>query len=70
MVGTHTDLEIQYYNSRGDAISINLGANWRIDVSDRLIEELHQLFGVPNVRLIYDPERLQTLAHKRQDRVA
>ena len=70
MVGTHTDLEIQYFNTRGDAISMNLGTEWRIDVSDKLIEELHRLFGVPNVHLNYDPNRLQAPVQKRQDRAA
>ena len=70
MVGTHTDLEIQYFNSRGDAISMILGTEWRIDVSDKLIEELHRLFGVPNVHLNYDPNRLHAPVQKQQDRAA
>jgi DNA polymerase-3 subunit alpha len=70
MVGTHTDLEIKYFNSRGDAILMNLGAEWKIDVSDKLVEELHRLFGVPNVHLNYDPNRLQAPVQKRQDRAA
>ena len=70
MIGTHTDLEIQYFNSRGDAISMNLGTEWRIDVSDKLIEELHRLFGVPNVHLDYDPNRLQAPVQNRQDQAA
>ena len=70
MVGTHTDLEIQYFNSRGDAISMTLGTEWRIDVSDKLIEELHRLFGIPNVHLNYDPNRLHAPVQKQQDRAA
>ena len=70
MVGTHTDFEIQYFNSLGDAISMNLGTEWRIDVSDKLIEELYRLFGIPNVHLIYDPNRFQVRVQKQQDRAA
>jgi DNA polymerase-3 subunit alpha len=70
MVGTHTDFEIQYFNSLGDAITMNLGTEWKIDVSDKLIEELYRLFGIPNVYLIYDPNRLQGRVQKRQDRAA
>ena len=70
MVGTHTDFEIQYFTSLGDAISMNLSAEWRIDVSDKLIEELYRLFGIPNVHLIYDPNRFQGRVQKQQDRAA
>ena len=66
--GNHTDLEIQYFNARGDAISMNLGTEWRFDVSDKLIEELNRLFGVPNVHLIYDPSRLQNAIQAEQVR--
>ena len=64
------DLKIQYFNSHGDAISMNLGKDWRVDVSDKLIEELHSLFGVPNVHLSYDPNRLQASVQKQQDQAA
>ena len=64
MVGTHTDLEIQYFNSSGDGISMNLGTEWRVDVSDKLIEELHRLFGVPNVHLNYDPSPVSNAGTK------
>ena len=62
--------ERQMRHVRGDAISMNLGTEWRIDVSDKLIEELHRLFGVPNVHFNYDPNRLQAPAQKQQDRAA
>lgn len=69
MVGFQ-DLEIQYFNSRGDTISMNLGTEWRIDVSDKLIEEFHRLFGVPNVHLYYDLNRLRAPVQKQQDQAA
>jgi len=49
---------------------MNLGAEWRIDVSDKLIDELYRLFGIPNVHLIYDPNRFQVRVQKQQDRAA
>jgi DNA polymerase-3 subunit alpha len=70
MVGTHTGLEIQYFNSEGDTISMNLGAEWKIDVSDGLIEELQRLFGMPNVHLNYDLNRLRSSIRSPQDRAA
>jgi DNA polymerase-3 subunit alpha len=68
--GAHTDLEIQYFNSVGDAILMNLGADWRIDVSDKLIEELHQLFGASNVHLNYDSIRIHKVESDYHDRAA
>jgi DNA polymerase-3 subunit alpha len=68
--GGDTDLEIQYFNSRGDALSMHLGEDWRVSVSDNLIEELYRLFGQPNVCLKYDPNRFPAPAQKRQDRAA
>jgi DNA polymerase-3 subunit alpha len=67
--GTQTDLEIQYLNSYGDALSMNLGAEWRVDVSDRFIEDLQRLFGESNIHLHYDSNRLWATAESqsRQD---
>jgi len=68
--GTTANLEIEYHNSEGDTISMNLGEEWTVDVSDKFIDNLHQLFGKKNVQLKYDLGRLQNAALSRRNPAA
>ena len=49
--GNETNIEIEYENETGDVASIDLGKQWKIKVSDILIEELFSLFGKQNINL-------------------
>ena len=52
-----TNVDIRYTNSQGDAITISLSNKWKVDASDKVVEELYRIFGKSSVLLNYQSER-------------
>ena len=52
--GRHTGIAIQYRNSGGDTMTMNLGTEWVITPSDNFIEELVRIFGEKGMSLKYE----------------
>ena len=52
------------YNNDAAAGVLNLGKQWRVDINDRLLEELKELLGKANVRVKYKDKDVKTFLYQ------